>query len=661
MPQFLPVKAVRIWQLSLGLAALGCAAAFLSMIAPARLVAAGGDAENLRDQIILWSCGASAANFVVLLLLLAICPWWAGRKAEEAPAWAASARAVPWFWPAVAGAALALMVMTLPRIGQSLWDDEETSVRFAVVGRYLRTPPEGNLHFRDASWAETLFYYKQPNNHVFHNVLARTSNSLWRRIANPQGLQFREEALRLPALIAGLAGIFALAWFLRSAGFPAAGVIAAWILALHPWYQRYVGEARGYSLVLALLPVAFVAWRQGLLTGRWFWWSLLGATQLALVWTYPAAVFVLLPLNLAVPLLAWRSGSAARPATVSIGRWFCCQTLAAVAALQLMAPLLPQARDYFRPLEVSPVGARWVLDYLAYLGAGLPWNPEMETPGFLHPRLEEYFAAAPLVWTMAIVTAIGLILAGAFLFLRRSDTAWKTALACGLAGPLLQLVYAVWTKLTVWEWYLLHALPWLAALAAVGLAGLAHLVRRSRLGSPGAVAFVVCLLAGYAMLTEPVRQWQSARPVTPTREAVLATRPNLDPHDPANKFIMTAGLTNPPAAYDANVFFVKDPAELILLCRMADASGRPLWLNIGHLWAMESDHTDTYHLVRDRRFFDQHQFLRGHTALGDRLVCRYIPRSLQPPAAAAYLAPEDELFISRNSSRTPEEYFSSNY
>jgi hypothetical protein len=604
---------------------------------------------------------ASAVNWAVFVVLLFLCPWWAGKKVESA----APPSAMPgprWFWPAVLGAMLLLAFMTFPRLGQSLWDDEETSVRFSSVGRYLRTPPDGRLYFHQASWAETLFYYKQPNNHVLHNMLARTSNSIWRGISSPQELQFREEALRLPAFVAGLAGLLSMAWLLKSAGFAAAGAITAWILALHPWYQRYACEARGYSLIIALLPVAIVAWRQGMLTGRWSWWSLLGVVQFALIWTYPAVFFVLLPLNLAVPLLAWRGGTAAaRPAVVSVGRWFCCQALAAVAALQVMAPLLPQARDYFRPLETSPVGVRWVLDYLGYLGAGLPWDPDMETPGFFHPRLTEYFATAPWLWTAVIGTAIGLVLAGALLFFRRSDAAWKTALACALAGPFLQLGYAVWTKLTIWEWYLLHALPWFAALAALGMAGVAQAVRKSRLRFSGAVIVVVILLAGYGVLTEPVRQWQAVRPVTPTREAVLATRPSLDPHDPANKFIMTAGLTNPPAAYDGNVFFVRDPAELILLCRMADAGGRPLWLNIGHLWAMESDHLDTYNLVRDRRFFDQHRFFRGHTALGDRLVCRYIPRSLQPPAAASYLAPEDEVFIERNISRTPEEYFSANY
>jgi len=656
------VKPVRIWRLTFGLGALVCGVLFLWLLPAARLITSGtATADALHDHIVYWSWIASAFSFAILVCLGWLSPWWAGRSVQSSAGEGTGGRNAVWFWPAVAGALLILMTMTLSRLGYSLWDDEETSVRFAVVGRYERTPPAGDIRFREVSWAGTLFYYQQPNNHVFHNILARFSNSLWRTVAAPTGLPFREEALRLPAFLAGAAGLLSLAWLLKSAGFTAAGAIAAWILALHPWYQRYACEARGYSLVLALLPVALVVWQRGLLTGKWRWWSLLAAVQFLLVWTYPAVVFVLAPLAVATPLLAWKAPSAARPAGASLGRWFCCQALAAAVAVPVMAPLVPQAREYFQPLQESAVGVRWLIDYLGYLGAGLPWRPEVETAGAFHPRLEEYFSGAPLGWTVAGGLAIAFIMGGALVFFRRSDSVWRVALACGLAGPLLQLAYAVWARLTIWEWYLLHALPWVVAFAAVGLAGLAGMVGRSPAGRPAAVALVVAVLAGYAWLTEPVRRWQGSRPVTPTREAVLATRPDLDPHDPANKFIMTAGLTNPPAVYDANVFFVQDPAELVLLCRMADISGRPLWLNIGHLWALQTDHPDTYRLVRDRRFFDRHQLLLGHTAWGDRMVGRYIPGSLDPAAVAEYLVPEDELFIRRNLGLSPEEYFGSKF
>ena len=656
------MKAIRIWQLSLALAALSCAVAFLSLLPATRLILAGAGAGSLREQIIAWSCGASAINSGILLFLLALCPWWAGKKVDEARIQPEGRQAGRWFWPVVFGAALAMITMTLPRLGQSLWDDEETSLRFSILGRYLRVQPDGQPKFHQASWLETLFYYKQPNNHVLHNILSRVSNSTWRAMNRPSGLQFREEAVRLPAFVAGIAGIFTLGLLLRAMGYPNAGMVAAWLLAFHPWYQRYACEARGYSLVMALLPVAALVWREALRTGRWRWWSAFALVQFALVWTYPAVLFVLVPLNFATPWFLLKGRNVAKPPTVSTGRWFCCQSLAAVAALQVVAPLLPQAREYFRPLDFSPIDLRWLADYLGYLGAGLPWATTDPGQGPAHPCLEQIVAVSPGAWLALFGAALVLAALGVFAIAKRSDTAWKIVFCSALLGPLLQVAYAAWQQVTFWEWYLLHVLPWTVALVSIGIDRLSALTSSFPPAfriAPATVA--VFAIASYALMTEPVRQWQSPRPITPTRDAVLSTRPNLDPDDPENRRIMTAGLTNPPACYDANVFFLKDLGELVLLCRMADLSGRPLWLNIGHLWALRSDHPDAYRMVSDRRLFDAAKVLRGHSAMGDRMVCRYIPNSMDRKKAGEYITPEDEMFIGRNLEKTPEEYFSGNF
>ena len=40
-------------------------------------------------------------------------------------------------------------------------------------------------------------------------------------------------------------------------GILAAGALAAWLLALHPWFEKYCAEARGYTLATLLLYAAF--------------------------------------------------------------------------------------------------------------------------------------------------------------------------------------------------------------------------------------------------------------------------------------------------------------------------------------------------------------------------------------------------------------------
>ncbi len=52
--------------------------------------------------------------------------------------------------------------------------------------------------------------------------------------------------MRVPTLLVGMLSVAAVAWLLLECGFPLAGAIAAFLLALHPWHLRYATEARGY-------------------------------------------------------------------------------------------------------------------------------------------------------------------------------------------------------------------------------------------------------------------------------------------------------------------------------------------------------------------------------------------------------------------------------
>ena len=146
-------------------------------------------------------------------------------------------------------------------------------------------------------------------------------------------------AVSCPALVFGLLAVAAMAWLLKEFGLPDAGVFSAFLLAIHPWNIRYASEARGYSLVVFLVPVLFVFWRRAMLTGRWKWWGALAATQFSLIYCYPGAMFVLIVLNLITLALIATGRDCAEPRITQSGRWFCVNVLAAILTFQLMLPL----------------------------------------------------------------------------------------------------------------------------------------------------------------------------------------------------------------------------------------------------------------------------------------------------------------------------------
>ena len=87
---------------------------------------------------------------------------------------------------------------------------------------------------------------------------------------------------------------------------PFAGVLAAWLLALHPWHIRFTSEARGYSLLRCIIPIVPYFWIRAIRQNEWRWWLLYSGSQFALIYCYPGSLYVLIVLNGAMIFLRKR-------------------------------------------------------------------------------------------------------------------------------------------------------------------------------------------------------------------------------------------------------------------------------------------------------------------------------------------------------------------
>lgn len=131
-------------------------------------------------------------------------------------------------WPL--GLLLVALALRLPHLGRGLeYDEIYTAVRFVEV---------------DSVWT-TISTYVTYNNHIAYSLLARWSEGLFGR---------SEWALRLPALLLGLAGPYALWLFARGLIRPGPAVAAAFALAISPPHVAWSVTARGYTgLILCTL------------------------------------------------------------------------------------------------------------------------------------------------------------------------------------------------------------------------------------------------------------------------------------------------------------------------------------------------------------------------------------------------------------------------
>ncbi|HET7237860.1 MAG TPA: glycosyltransferase family 39 protein, partial [Terrimicrobiaceae bacterium] len=241
-------------------------------------------------------------NLIVTTLLAFTASWWTRPLAERPFRRSSPPR---WFWPLVAVAMAVNAWICWPRLWQSFWHDENYPLRNAIVGVY-RQRPDDSLSLKPVSWEATFFFTRS---RIIPSTVAWRvpATSFGVGPARPKGLPFSEPVIRLPAYLAGIASIATIALLLQELEFPLAGVLAAFLSALHPWHIRYASEARAYAFVLCLIPLVLYSFLRALKDGRWRWWVAFSACAFLLMYSYPTCIYVLIVLNLcALPAIWWQ-------------------------------------------------------------------------------------------------------------------------------------------------------------------------------------------------------------------------------------------------------------------------------------------------------------------------------------------------------------------
>jgi hypothetical protein len=496
-------------------------------------------------------------------------------------------------------------------------------MRRAIHGQWKRQE-NGSIKFRPVSWQETFWFFEKPQ-HQFHSVVTRIVLDAWRAIAKPKGLEFREDIARIPSYLAGILSVGAVALLLWRLGFSAAGVIAAFLLAIHPWHIRYASEMRAYSFMLCLLPLCYVFLIEALNTGRWLWWSAYGAALFLLMYSNALNIYPALGLGLCglvAIAVRWRDPEA----PVQIGR-FCVVTLiAAMIFLQLMLPCAPQFIEYQNTTAVpGRPDLRWVSSYLSLLFAGVPWSSTGQATS-KYMELYPWAANRPIIFAILACSTIGFLAIG----MRRLLSAGTVPalIACALLAP-APIAFLVSRALDqhLFEWYLLFLLPGVVAMTALGLHSLRLVLSRKRIGAALGALMVAGFLWGYLAFTTPQRRWLLNRPIQQIRESAEATRPVLDPFAAENDYILTASFIGPPDPYDANIIIFRSLGELAELMFRADRESKMLFVNFGFLTTAQMRFRPILSALEDPDLFEKVADLQGFDPINDRYVYRYRPGS----------------------------------
>ena len=578
------------------------------------------------DYWVSYAYWVAAANAFILGLLLRFHRLW--RAPGAAPRCAEFARPDsrlhPIGWLLVALAIVTSASLAYPRLDQSLWDDEETSVRTAIAGAYYLND-EGELRFRKSDLRDTFFSYRSPNNHIVHNLIARTLHTVWSAATPGEDRRADDFAVRLPAFLFGMASLASLAYFLWRMGFPWAGVFGAWFLALHPWHLRYASEARGYSLVFVLVPLVWAVLLDALYHGSWRRWATFGGAQFVLLWAFPAAVYLLVLTNLlALGAILTRHHGPSRAQQGA--RWFSVNLFGAMLWALLMAGNVAQLIEWLERKGARDLGVRWIKTTLAYFLSGMPWTHRRHGVDPVYPELADLAAQTPWLFYAAVATTAALLLLGTLRLLREGNYRRWVALLLLAPGPLTWCVGYLRGH-HMHNWYLVFALPSFAALVALGATSAFRRARSPALSAALTVVLCGAYLAGLVSWTAAPRTALRTRSVQPYKESVLLIRGTLDPFDPGQEQAITVSFSDPPDYYDPRVRIVETTEELRAWLERADREDRPLYLNRGRLHRAAKSHPGLVALAEREDLFELVAFIPGFEPLMSRKISRYRPGS----------------------------------
>jgi hypothetical protein len=471
-----------------------------------------------------WGAAARAAVAAILLILSA---FWSRTASVHAGSEFQLGRAGDYavsrrtFWIALGLIVFGAALMRLPRMEQSFWGDEADAVATYIHGQYLPVDKEdlqGALTFDHTDWKHTFFSAKHgPNNHVLFSLTSRACLNVWQWLTGKSEAEFTEWPLRVPSLLCGLGSLVSLALLLRRWGVPFLGLLAALVLALHPWHVRYSTEARGYAITLCLFPVLLLVMTRAFEQRGWKNWLLFGLTEFLLMYSWPGIAYPLAFVNFTV--LAFMLARSDRWPQVLM--WTTANLLAGAAFFSLYAPHLPQITQYNKThlwMKGMPMDAVWLHNLLAAPFTGIIYHgKDSSNPALI--SWERLLSVSPLITAAGFSVIIGLTVLGLATLWRRNfrAAALVTSVFLSAAVAALHFKFVIGDELRVW--YLIFTLPFIATCVAAGLVtASAVLPRQLRVGG------IVLLLAVMSVSVWPMNNSLMIRASEDFKSATDASR-----------------------------------------------------------------------------------------------------------------------------------------
>jgi len=466
-------------------------------------------------------------------------------------------------WLLTAGALGLATWERLPRMTQSLWNDEEYAMRSYAHGEW-ELQEDGVRAFEVTTWTHTLFDNDHGNNHLLNSLVMRTSLIVWRAITGAHIEEFSEVVLRLPSLITGLATILLMVSLGLEMGRPRVGVAAAFLMAVSPWHVHYATDAKAYSMMMFFMALNAIAIIRALREDKLRWWLLFALSQAAYLLSFAGSIYVAFMVNLMVLVEIVRTGAWRRVLTLTGFN-----LIAAVPVTLYMLPSIPQILEYLHSPESLHLGmdAAWVKDFFSNVFAGWSYDsPDADKHlglGWLI-MMKSYSWVLP-AFALGVIPVVGLI--GFVRAIKAGFAGWVSIVALILAGLMAYgHNYSQNTPMVVW--YLVYVL--IAAALMLPLALDFHSKKLPWLSPLLITAFVVT----YGALTWESNMLKRSHDRQPMRQTIGIIRAEAP-----EALTAVFGVSDRQVrCYDPHVMVLKNDGDLKGLAAEAREKKLPLYI-----------------------------------------------------------------------------------
>ncbi len=513
---------------------------------------------------------------------------------------------------------LAALGMRLPRMTHSFWGDEADAMATYVHGNYRLEDlkdPAGKMYFQQPSWQQTFFGARHgANNHVLFSVTSRASLEVWRKITGQPETAFTEWVARMPVLLAGLGSLVTTALLLKRWGAPALGLVTAAMLAVHPWHVRYTTEARGYGIMLLLLPLFLICLTDALEKNRWRDWLGVAVYEFLLMYAWPGIMYPLAAVNAAAALLMVLRADRLPMLT----RWVTANLAAAAVFASLYMPHIPQienARHRLLWIKGLPMNEVWFHNLLTQPFTGIPYH-EMVKNNPSEMSWQRMYAHAPVLTAVGFTVLLLAFAIGFVLMWRRSRPI--ALLVTGVFGSAvvctLHFKFVLQDELRAW--YLIFTMPLVCACVGLGwLAVSALAVKRWTMPGTGVggrpllarAAIVVAFLGLFAgsvwpmnasLINEPEEDYKGAAAMS------VLSHEEFSPDKPPGCY--SIWLWRYSALYDPRGDMrARDKTALQQYMDKARSTGRELYVIVGYRELAKNNSGDFLAVVDDPARFEK--------------------------------------------------------